>query len=121
MTHAEAVAFAEEWVAAWNAHDLDRILAHYSDDFEMASPFIASLAGEPTGTLRGKDAVGAYWREALDHFPDLRFELTGVYAGVNSVAIHYEGVRGIRACEVLILGEDGLVTKAVAHYEGRFT
>jgi hypothetical protein len=30
--------FAEEWIAAWNAHDLPRILSHYEDDFEMPSP-----------------------------------------------------------------------------------
>ena len=27
--------FAAEWIAAWNSHDLERILAHYTDDFEM--------------------------------------------------------------------------------------
>ena len=34
----DAQAFAEEWVAAWNAHDLERILAHYRDDFEIITP-----------------------------------------------------------------------------------
>ena len=24
--------FAKEWVAAWNAHDLDRVLSHYEND-----------------------------------------------------------------------------------------
>ena len=117
MTHADALAFAEEWVAAWNAHDLGRILAHYADDFEMTSPYIASLAGEPSGTLRGKEAVGAYWRSALGRFPDLRFELVDVLVGVDSVAIWYEGVRGVRACEVLVLDAGGKVIKATAHYD----
>ncbi len=27
MTESEAQAFADEWVAAWNSHDLDRILS----------------------------------------------------------------------------------------------
>jgi ketosteroid isomerase-like protein len=117
MTHAEAVVFAREWVAAWNAHDLDRVLGHYADDFEMTSPYIVTLSGEPGGTLKGKAAVGAYWREALRRFPDLRFVLKGVFAGVDSVAICYEGARGVRACEVLIFGFEGRVTKAVANYE----
>ena len=30
--------FAKDWVAAWNSHDLDSILEHYEDDFEMSSP-----------------------------------------------------------------------------------
>jgi ketosteroid isomerase-like protein len=46
--------FAKEWVAAWNSHDLDRILAHYDDDFEMSSPIITTFVGEPSGRLKGK-------------------------------------------------------------------
>jgi ketosteroid isomerase-like protein len=118
MTHAEALAFAGEWAAAWNAHDLVRILAHYADDFTMTSPYIAAIAGEPSGTLRGKEAVGAYWRAALGRFPDLRFELTGVLVGVESVAICYNGVRGVRACEVLTFDAEGRAVRAVAHYDG---
>src|ERR1700723_3107179 len=37
MTSELALRFAE-WIAAWNAHDLPRILSHYADDFEMSSP-----------------------------------------------------------------------------------
>jgi hypothetical protein len=48
--------FAAEWIAAWNSHDLDRVLSHYADDFEMSSPYIAELAGEPSGKLKGKEA-----------------------------------------------------------------
>jgi hypothetical protein len=40
--------FAKEWVAAWNSHDLELILAHYEDDFEMSSPIITALVGERT-------------------------------------------------------------------------
>jgi hypothetical protein len=118
MTRDEALAFAREWVAAWNAHDLARILSHYADDFEMTSPFIASLAGQPAGTPGGKEAVGAYWRGALELFPDLHFELVDGLVGVGSVAICYEGVRGVRACEVLLFDRDGRVVRAIAHYDG---
>ncbi len=30
-------AFAIEWEAAWNAHDLNRILAHYAEDVVFRS------------------------------------------------------------------------------------
>ena len=26
-----AFEFAEEWIASWNSHDLDRILSHYTE------------------------------------------------------------------------------------------
>ena len=109
--------FANEWIAAWNAHDLDRILAHYEDDFEMSSPIIATLAGEPSGKLRGKKAVGAYWGRALRKAPDLRFELVAALAGVDSVTVCYRGHRGLSA-EVLHFGPSGKVRAAFAHYEG---
>ena len=38
--------FAEEWLRAWNAHHLEAILAHYTDDFEMSSPFIVERMQE---------------------------------------------------------------------------
>ncbi|MDQ6926152.1 MAG: nuclear transport factor 2 family protein, partial [Candidatus Eremiobacteraeota bacterium] len=45
MTGAEARAFAKSWIDAWNAHDIEGILAHYTDDFEMSSPYAGSRFG----------------------------------------------------------------------------
>jgi glutathione S-transferase len=89
-----ARAFAAEWLEAWNAHDIDRILAHYTDDVELSSPFVVSIAGEASGTLKGKDALRAYWTKALDLLPTLHFELVDVLSGVNFLTIYYRGHRG---------------------------
>jgi ketosteroid isomerase-like protein len=110
-----AASFAGDWIAAWNSHDLDRVLAHYEDDFEMSSPIIPALVGEPSGKLRGKAAVGAYWAKALQKLPDLRFELVAALAGVDSVTVTYKGHRGLSA-EVLHFGPSGKVRAAFAHY-----
>ncbi|MDD5286849.1 MAG: nuclear transport factor 2 family protein [Desulfuromonadaceae bacterium] len=108
--------FADEWIDAWNDHDLDRILSHYADDFEMSSPVIIQIAGEPSGMLKGKDAVGAYWARALALIPDLWFELVTTLVGVNSITIYYRGARRRLAAEVFHFGPDGKVLKAFAHY-----
>lgn len=118
LDRAFAERFAADWVAAWNAHDLDRILAHYADDFEMTSPVIVQIAGEPSGTLRGKQAVGVYWRKALQLIPDLQFELISLLVGVGSVTLYYKGTRGRLAAEVFHFGPDRKVVKAFAHYAG---
>src|SRR3954470_5640655 len=107
LTIDQARRLAEEWAAAWNARDLDAVLAHYTDDFEMSSPFIERLAGEPSGTLRGKRAVGDYWRRALERFPDLHFRVVDVFVSAGSVAILYDAVAGRRAVEALFLNDDG--------------
>lgn len=108
--------FAADWIASWNAHDLERVLSHYADDFEMSSPVIVQVAGEPSGMLRGKAAVGAYWEKALELIPDLQFELLSVLAGVNSVTLYYKGARGRLAAEVFHFGPDKRVARAFAHY-----
>ena len=109
--------FAREWIASWNAHDLDRVLSHYSEDFEMSSPYIMQFTGGRTGTIRGKEQVRAYWSRALERTPDLQFKHVKTYVGANSVAIHYHGARGKTAVEVLVFGPDGLVQRAAAHYD----
>ncbi len=116
MDKAFAEHFAADWIDSWNAHDLDRVLSHYSDDFEMSSPVIVQVAGEPSGTLRGKAAVGAYWKKALELVPDLHFELVSVLAGTNSITLYYKGARGRLAAEVFHFGHDRKVTRAFAHY-----
>jgi hypothetical protein len=127
ITRAFADRFAEEWIAAWNSHDLSRILSHYADDFEMASPRIADIAGEPSGVLRGKERVGRYWEAALKMIPELHFELLGVFVGARSIAVQYRNQAGRLAVEVFEIGEGGegntrgdeagpCVTRASAHY-----
>ncbi|CAD7696312.1 unnamed protein product [Ostreobium quekettii] len=108
--------FAEEWIEAWNSHDLDRILAHYTDDFEMSSPFIVEIAGDASGTLRGREAVGAYWKRALERMPELRFELVDVLVGAQSVVIYYKSVKGRMAAEALTFDDDGRVVRGSGHY-----
>lgn len=107
--------FAEEWIAAWNAHDLPRILSHYEDDFEMSSPLIRTLMNEPSGTLRGKASVGAYWGLALGRMPDLHFTLQNILVGANSITLTYIGARGLSA-EAFHFSPSGKVAKAFAHY-----
>lgn len=115
LTPEFAQRFATGWIHAWNSHQLDQILSHYADDFVMSSPYIAVIAGEPTGTLRGKESVAKYWSTALARMPELRFELVTTLVGVDSITLYYKGVRGM-AAEVFFFGTDGKVAKALAHY-----
>lgn len=47
----EARAFAAEWIGAWNAHDVERILGDYTDDVRFSSPFVVSIDGVYSGEL----------------------------------------------------------------------
>jgi ketosteroid isomerase-like protein len=113
----QAQKFGQEWVDAWNSRDLERILSHYADDFQMTSPFIATMMQEPSGTLKGKEKVRDYWAQALERLPDLHFDLIEVLAGVDSITIYYHAVLGKRAAEVLFFDDNGKVRRGIAHYD----
>jgi ketosteroid isomerase-like protein len=109
--------FALEWIEAWNAHDLDRILSHYTDDFEMRSPLIIERMGVPEGLLKGKDAIRPYWQRGLDARPPLHFELRDVLVGVNTLAIYYRSAtRNRMVAEVLTLNNQGQVISGAGLY-----
>ncbi|MCB2057638.1 MAG: nuclear transport factor 2 family protein [Novosphingobium sp.] len=112
-----AEAFAREWVAAWNSGDLERILSHYSDDFEMRSPLIAERGFSTDGCLRGKEAIRPYWAAGLDARPPLHFELIGVHTGAGALAIVYRSRgRGKLVVERIEIGPDGKGLRAEALY-----
>lgn len=109
--------FAQEWIAAWNAHDIERILSHYVEDFEMRSPLIVESMGVASGTLQGKAAIRPYWERGLAASPQLCFELLDVMIGANAIAIHYWSVsRGKYVVEVLTFNERREVVSGSAFY-----
>ncbi|MGQ0700915.1 MAG: nuclear transport factor 2 family protein [Panacagrimonas sp.] len=116
MTLEQARHLARLWIEAWNAHDLDRILSLYTDDFEMASPYIVQIVGRADGTLKGETAVGDYWRKALQKYPELHFELLDVLVGAGSVVLYYRSIGGRMAAEIFHLDPSGLIDRAAAHY-----
>ena len=115
MTKEFANQFALEWIKAWNSKDINKIMSHYTVDFEMSSPVIKSLVNEASGTLKGKESVMSYWSKAINTNPNLSFTLINVYSGVNSIVINYKGHRSISS-EVLFFNEKKKVYRAYAHY-----
>lgn len=108
--------FAADWIKSWNAHDLERILSHYTDDFEMTTPRIVDVVGDASGKLKGKERVGTYWAKSLALSPDLHFELISILTGVDSITLYYKNHRGQFAAEVFHFNAEGKVEKALAHY-----
>jgi len=116
MTRDEAWNLANDWVAAWNAHDLDSIMTHYEDSIELTSPVAAQLLGMPSGKVAGKANLRAYFQRGLEAYPDLRFQLEDVLWGVNSVVLYYRNQKGTRTGEFMELSPIGRVARVVAHY-----
>jgi ketosteroid isomerase-like protein len=98
----DPAAFADEWVRAWNHHDVEAVLAHFHDDVVFTSPVAARFVPESGGVVRGKSALRDYWVRALEMLPDLHFDVVGVYGGQSLVVINYRNQQGGLVNEVLM-------------------
>lgn len=108
--------FAQEWIDAWNRHDLERILEHYDDEVVLLSPVALSVLGNEL--VKGKAALREYFRRGLEAFPNLRFDFFDVLWGIETIVVVYENnVRNSKAAEVMQLGASGKVTRVWANYE----
>ena len=101
-------AFATEWAEAWNAHDIERVLAHFHDDAVFSSPFAGRIVPESGGRLVGKTAIRDYWTTGIRLIPNLHFTIEEVFVGIDHLVILYKNQNGVRVSELLKI-EDGLV------------
>ncbi|WP_055049503.1 nuclear transport factor 2 family protein [Devosia sp. A16] len=112
----ESRSFAEAWVEAWNARDLERILDHYAADIVFLSPVAARRLGD--GRVNGIAALREYWSAALAAIPDLRFTLEAVLSGHQCLTILYRNQRGQLVAETVEFDSAGKVCRSVACYDG---
>jgi len=120
LTKDVAFRLAETWITAWNAHDLDRIMAHYEEDVELVSPVAVERLGISDGKVTGKADLRAYFQKGLEAYPALRFTLIEVLVGCQSVVLYYENQRGTHTGEYMEISSVGKVSRVVANYSGSF-
>jgi uncharacterized protein (TIGR02246 family) len=113
---AQLAALGRQWIAAWNSHDLERVLALYAEDSEMTSDKIPALGFDSSGTLRGKANIRAYWAKALTLIPNLQFELIDTYVSPDSIVVFYQNERGARICEYLRVDGHGKIVQGSANH-----
>jgi predicted ester cyclase len=118
VTRDDAWNLANLWVAAWNAHDLDLIMAHYEDAVELTSPVAARLLEISDGKVVGKANLRAYFQRGLEAYPELHFRLEDVLWGVSSVVLYYTNQKATRTAEFMELSAHGKVIRVVANYGG---
>jgi ketosteroid isomerase-like protein len=113
---AKLARLGREWIAAWNARDLERVLILYAEDTEMTSDRIPAFGFGETGTLHGKDRLRQYWRKALELLPNLHFDLIETYVSPDSVVVFYQNERGAKICEYLRLDAQGKIIQGSANH-----
>ena len=114
MTKEFATAFSKSWVDAWNAHDLEKILTHYTEDFTIESPMAVKLYPQSRGTVVGKNEVRKYWTIGLEKSPNLQFELLEVLIGVHSLALYLFNISSKKkSMEVMSFNDENKVYRAI--------
>ena len=116
MPHSKARHFAADWIASWNAHNLDRILAHYAPGVTLISPAAARMLNDPSGTVQGLEALRDYFAKGLALFPGLTFEIIEVLEGISSIVLLYRNQRGTHTAEFMEFDAEGKVIRVVANY-----
>ena len=114
MTPTSARAFALDWIEAWNAHDIERILSHYAPEIVFLSPVAQKRTGD--GRVVGLDALRDYWGQGITAQPDLAFELMDILIGHHCLTIHYGNHHGQTVAETFEFRADGKVTRSYACY-----
>jgi ketosteroid isomerase-like protein len=80
---------AHAWLAAFNAWDVDALVALYADDATHTSPKIRALHPDTGGKLVGREAMANWWRESNARLPGLRYELIALTANEDRVFVEY--------------------------------
>ena len=83
------VKIGRAWLDAFNAHDVDALVALYADDATHTSPKIRALHPDTGGKLVGKAAMSKWWRDANARLPGLRYEPFAITADEARVLVEY--------------------------------
>ncbi len=109
---------AQRWLDAWNAHDVERIMALYAAGARHTSTRVRALDGQDK-TVRGA-AIADYFRAALARYPSLRFEPISVSTGPRTVVIEYRATgldRNEVTVELLELDAHGLIVHSRVYHD----
>lgn len=113
--HADAL--AEEWISAWNSHDLDAVMQLYCEDVEFISPIAGRLMERVDGKIKGAVELRNYLAMGLARYPDMQLELLHVLPGVDSVTLVYRSIHNLLAAEMLeVRGLPLRIHRAHGHY-----
>ena len=111
-----AQSFAQQWISAWNSHDLEAIMEHYAAELHFCSPLILKRFPQSDGVIRDLEALRRYFSMGLQRSASLTFELTGVLCGVRGFTLTYINARGGDTTEYMELDEDGKASFVVVCY-----
>jgi limonene-1,2-epoxide hydrolase len=93
MNTAEAnKALAEKWMKAFNDQNLEELLELYHSQARHFSPRLKQRQPETGGLITGTDQLRAWWRDAFERMPGLKYRLNKLTADESQVFMEYTRV-----------------------------
>ena len=108
-------AHADRLLEAWNAHDLDAVVACYAENVDFAIP--AAAEGREDRRLSGREELREHFARGLELAPNLALTEESLLVGPGGFALLYRREDGHRAIEAVELDGSGLVARARVYYE----
>jgi hypothetical protein len=108
---------ADAWLAAWNSHDLDAIMACYSEDVDFVASTVIHRWGREDGHLRGSTELRRHFELGLGLAPQLRFTEEAFLVSPVGYALLYRRESNNRVLDVVELNTSGQAARVRAFYE----
>jgi len=92
LTHMKSLTLeeiAQQWFDAFNAHNLEELLALYDDQAIHFSPKLKIRQPETQGLIKGKSALREWWKDSFDRLPGLQYHPTSFTANEQRVFMEY--------------------------------
>jgi hypothetical protein len=119
MSAAQNMVIAEQWLDAFNRHDVDSLVRLYAPGATHTSPKIRAAHPGGDGKLVGRAALKNWWLDSLKRFPELRYAPTVLTANGERVFMEYvrhaPGQADMPVAEVLDVSEGLIVASRVYH------
>src|SRR6185369_13264651 len=110
---------ARAWIAAFNARDLDGLLALYADDAVHFSPKLRARQPETGGLVKGKSALRAWWADSFERLPGLHYEARRVTAAGDRLFLEYDrslpGEATLAVAELFVVRNGRIAESRVYH------
>ncbi len=110
---------AKVWLRAFNAHNLENLLALYDDNAEHFSPKLKLRMPETKGLIKGKSALRLWWQDAFERLPTLVYQEKTITANGDRVFMEYtrlvHGEEKLNVAEVLEIRNGLIMASRVYH------
>ena len=105
----ELLALARRWLTCFEVKDVETLVSLYAENARHTSPKVQVLRPESGGFIVGREALRAWWSDAFQRLPELRYVEQTLTADGSRVFMEYLRV---------VPGEPDLPVAEVLEVEG---